>query len=215
MNAVELFHQDGRPAGVWYCGKCKCIVGDRTGGKDAAEKCCEPSKCEQCGAEVERYWRSCGECRRKNEVKREQERFALSKKLTLDEWGASDVCDNMLMHPTADKWFRDLDDFEEWLSCDSGRVRPSYLWCSEHIRWRPDASGDLRDRLHDNFHEDAADDISDDEYKRLDDMVNAWWQENRVISYEPDYSRCVLLAELSSDAAHEPADGHAPPKDEA
>lgn len=61
------------------------------------------------------------------------------------------------------------------------------------MAWKPDASGYIADQLHDNFHEDAGDDITDAEWKRLDAFVDEWWEKQGVVSYQPDFSRCVLL----------------------
>jgi len=64
-KAIELFVQDGTPAGVWYCPKCKRVGGDL----GQVEQCCEPRICE-CGAECERSWTSCQDCRDKRSRER-------------------------------------------------------------------------------------------------------------------------------------------------
>lgn len=38
MNATELFHSDGKTAGVWYCAECRVVHKDQPG----AEQCCKP-----------------------------------------------------------------------------------------------------------------------------------------------------------------------------
>lgn len=214
MNAQQLLMPDGKPSGVWMCGACTCLVGrsnatiplEPDGKMPSPEKCAEivrlqavrccDYRCEVCSARCKQYHRLCdahaAEQSNERERAREAARFEKATKLTVDEWGKSDAAE-LLYDNRCDKWFRDLDDAEEWYADDEERERPAYLWCSDVIRWKPDASGYIGDRMHDHFHEDACDEIAGAEWKRLDEFVDKWWEEQGVVSYEPDFSRCVLL----------------------
>lgn len=56
MNAIELFHQDGKATGVYYCEQCREV----SHSKSNAERCCKP--CE-CGKPVRsRGYIRCDEC---------------------------------------------------------------------------------------------------------------------------------------------------------
>lgn len=204
MNAVELQLPGGAPSGVFACGKCGIISsGSHVRGTDTvirerlqrlANECCAPPTCADCGKVREKnYYVVCDRCKEKRDAGREVERFEKAKKLTVEEWSASASADCFLLDDRCDKWFRDLDDAEEWYADDAERERSAYLWCTTPVKWKPDASGDIADRMHDHYSEDACEGISDAEYKRLDEFVNQWWEEQGVVSYEPDYSRCVLL----------------------
>lgn len=73
MNAVELFHQDGRSAGVYYCGRCRIVR--KT--VEQAESCCQPRHCEKCGNEIDEQYRSvCEDCRHEERMQKETERLA-------------------------------------------------------------------------------------------------------------------------------------------
>lgn len=217
MDAVELLLPESKPSGVWMCRKCRVLaaschspvqVGDREttweekseSARKRAERCCNPT-CDKCGAKCRPEYRLCEPCdalkRAEDARRREARLFEKATKLTVDEWGKSDAAE-WLFDDRCDKWFRDLDEAEEWYADDEERERPAYLWCSVPIRWKPHASDDIASQMHDHFHEDASDDIPDAEWKRLDAFVNEWWAEQGVVSFEPDFSRCVLLPPLAS-----------------
>ncbi len=84
MNATELFHQDGRSAGVFYCGKCNNFAGSR----ETAEACCVPKKCQACSAVVEkaraRFHTVCQACEDAARLIENAKRFEEATKLT--EW---------------------------------------------------------------------------------------------------------------------------------
>lgn len=218
MNAVELLLPGGKPSGVFMCGQCHRIESyngvparfpnPEVSWKDdekvtsqhaewmreRAEGCCRPTLCNRCMKPSGRqYVMICGGCAVIQEHEREVEKFTAAVKLTVEQWGASDAAE-MLYDSLCDKWFRDLDDAEEWYADDEERTRPAYLWCSKVISWKPDASGDIGDRMHDLFNEDACNDITQAEWDKLDAMVTKWWEEQGVVGYDPDFSRCVLLS---------------------
>ena len=71
-NAIELYHADGKSAGVYYCEKCRRVSQK----KEHAEKCCKPTKCRYCGKDSGgKDCLACPACERKNEAIREAARF--------------------------------------------------------------------------------------------------------------------------------------------
>lgn len=204
VNAIELL-ANGEPTGAWMCSKCRQVIsyGSHTHNselaKNGAERCCGP--CERCGKARGRYTVShCDSCRqdiyRENAAKLESERYAKARKLTVAEFLASDAAEHMLYHDAAAKWFRDLEEAEDYFA-DDDRARPEYLWIGKPADWEPCVSDDIGGQMDDQFHEDAASEIDSEEWKRLDAFVGEWWSANRPRSFTTDYSRCVLLGEAS------------------
>ena len=87
MNPVELFHEDGKSAGVYYCSKCEKITGK--GSHKQAEDCCEPYICKYCSlpvdSEVEgKYKMVHYACQEKADFDKQQETMNKAKKL--EDW---------------------------------------------------------------------------------------------------------------------------------
>src|SRR5678816_2583587 len=87
MNPVELFHADGKSAGVFYCGTCRIVARDREG----AEVCCKPWQCKTCGKEVPRFHGECHECIHERYRKQSEEKLEKAEKL--ETW------DGPVFHP--------------------------------------------------------------------------------------------------------------------
>lgn len=206
MNAVQLLNPNGSPSGVWACGKCGSLHGHTTTktGYDSefnlqrAQVCCD-RRCLDCNAPLERLspYAVCRGCLPRRDERQRNERFKKATKLTVEEWGKSGA-GPMLYSEILDRWFDDLDGVDEWVEDgdeDEPRERPAYLWCTVPMKWEPDVGGDLADQMHDNLGEDTPDQIPGAEWKRLEHFVSEWWAKNKVASYQPDFSRCVLLPE--------------------
>ncbi|GAB5444397.1 MAG: hypothetical protein Fues2KO_47460 [Fuerstiella sp.] len=71
MKAFELFHKDGRSAGIWACGECRIVRKD----KSDAELCCKQWKCQRCSDEVDRFRTLCNSCQRIRSDEKMQERL--------------------------------------------------------------------------------------------------------------------------------------------
>lgn len=121
MNAIELFHQDLKPAGVFYCGECRIVAKS----KQLADLCCAGYKCDLCGVECGRTWLRCEPCRQKEEIRRESERFTKAEKVT--QWDGPVFSDG---HGCSDGYFSSVDDLRDWFDGE-GEPLPEYVWtCS-------------------------------------------------------------------------------------
>jgi hypothetical protein len=214
VNAVEMLMPDGARSGLWLCGKCHHlsawngtpalfptdpgVTADQREKNSAwmrehAERCCRPTTCRDCGEPTgKQYYSVCPACMRRSEEEKERALFQKAAKLTVAEW-AADAGGGWLYDGRADKLFRDPDEAEEWYADDPGRTRPAHLWCTTPIAWKPDASGWLADAMHDRYHEGAVDGIDAAEWKRLDELVLRWWEEQGVEGFDVDHTRCVVL----------------------
>jgi len=177
MNAIELYHHDGKSTGVFYCTECRCVK--RT--KEEADKCCEPTKCQYCGKESGRqYYLSCESCDRANQDKEEAERFDKAEKKT--EW------DGWVYYE--DEYYESVEYYLE--SCDDLPV-PAYVWACKENHFAVADVSDITDRIEENGYED----FDGDDLKGLDDLKAAIEKFNEankdVVSYEPDYGVAILL----------------------
>lgn len=102
VNATQLFHQDGTPAGVWYCGKCRYARRE----EDEAERCCQPHTC-PCGAEAPQGWTICSDCERTKRAVHERAVSDAAGKCGIDDYKGEIVF--------VDDWdsYLDLDELDD------------------------------------------------------------------------------------------------------
>lgn len=194
MNAIELYHQDGKSTGVFYCTQCRCVK--RT--KEEADKCCEPTKCQYCGKESGRqHYLACESCDRANQAKKEADRFEKAEKKT--EWGGW-----VYLEGTGrDGYSESLSDFwDNWESDhDEGDEKPAYVWACKKNHFAVADVSDITERIADDGYEDFdADDLNG--LEELKAAIEKFNEANKdVVSYEPDYGVAILLnADLRQDA---------------
>jgi len=84
MNAFELYNENGKPTGVWACGKCRRLTLQYVSGevpnkntRESAEACCRPLLC-GCGKEIGKYpgTSECDQCRSARWQKEMAEKYA-------------------------------------------------------------------------------------------------------------------------------------------
>ncbi len=186
MNAIELYHQDGKSTGVFYCTKCRCVK--RT--KEEADKCCEPTKCQYCGKESgHQNYLCCDTCKEINEAKKEADRFEKAEKKTAwDGWVYLDGTGR-------DGYSESIEDFwENWENdADESAEKPKYVWACKKNHFAVADVSDITERIADNGYEDFDVDTLDglDELKAAIEKFNDANKE--VVSYEPDYGVAILL----------------------
>jgi hypothetical protein len=185
MNATELFHKDGRPAGVFYCGECRIIFKDAS----SAELCCGSYKCEDCGKGTgSRSWLVCDGCRSERDRKRELERFERAEKLTdWDGWVYDEGSGRNGYHQSV----ADLLEFYE----DEERQPPEYVWACDSTAFATLGIDRVKDWILDGG--DAYEDFDPDDLNGLEELSRALEKFNEanaaVLSYHPNYKRAVLV----------------------
>jgi len=190
MNAIELYHADGKPCGIYHCEKCRIVHRE----KQLADECCLPRICE-CGAECPQYYTVCDDCRRKKDIARERARFDAAEKLTA--WSGP-VCE-----PHGDRYARNIDELLDLLDEDE---TPEYVWtCSErpvcHLDYDSIIEGATSDAYED-FDPGSLD--GEAELMKALEVFNAANKENVV--WEPDYKKALVLEAAGRAAAEGSAD---------
>lgn len=194
MNATELFHKDGRPAGVWYCGKCRLSFSHR----EPAEQCCLPNPCVVCGKPCERmFYTTCDSCRSAQRIAREHERYTKAVKLT--EWDGWVYVEDMGFQ---DGYFQDIDELE--LYClEDGAELPRYAWtCSTKPLVHVEA-----DDIYYCVFMDSEEDRERYRIKGFEEIgkaVGAFNEANKhLLTYQPDFTRCVLMKQAQANEINE------------
>lgn len=174
------------------CGKCGKVhlpmiyvaTPDRAmaAARQAADECCVPRKCEDCGGDTERSWLVCGDCREKRERAKSRERFEAATVVPWDnEAGA------VLYDEEHDRWIIDVEDAED-------ADPPTRYAYATNPRPLTINGEDLIERELEEHYDDAADQISAPERAELQEFLDGWCQRTGIVSYFPDYSRVVVFS---------------------
>lgn len=190
MSAVELFHQDGKTAGIWYCSECRVVHATET----RATLCHGQAIC-SCGKPVERPgYKSeaiCDACdmaaRDAKRCAAESKRFAKAVKIPQAEYSGPVFADGI-----GPEWFEELDQYLEYVE-DEEVAFPPYVWAAKPRSLRKVDTSDVTESLLDDMWEDA--DESDlNGVVELAEALDAFNAANEsVVIFDVDYSRAVLL----------------------
>jgi hypothetical protein len=191
-HAVELFHQDGKSAHIFYCSKCGVVHST----KIAADQCHGNAICEKCGGKV-KYGVVCDDCQheefKERERAKEAENFEKAEKIAAKGYEGFVFCDGASHN---DGYFESVEDFIDWAEdeYEDPSQCPVYVWaCNSHPPRRVDLS-DITSNLLDDMWEDA------DEYDlngipELQAAIDAFNEANKtILIYETDYTRAVMLS---------------------
>jgi len=195
-HAIELFHQDGHSAQVWYCSKCRCVA--KT--KEEADRCCGPRFC-SCGATLHsQYAIQCNDCDnrkwKEQAAKDEAERFAKATKIAESDWAGEQCYYN-------DHYFDSPEEFREWAENEFSETEqlPAYIWNARNQGVRKANREDLIDDILSDLWEDAAEDDLNG-ITELQAAIDAFNQANEsVCCWMVDFSTAIVLSEASKDAA--------------
>ena len=190
MNTTELFHQDGRSAGVFYCGECRLV--HRT--KELTDQCCAPNKCSICGKDKERYYTKCPACLHLAELQKEQERFEKAEKLTKwDGWVYLEGTGSDGYSESVDAFIEDWED-----NHDENEPLPAYVWTCEENHFVNASVEDITQQMADSAYEHW----EPDSLKGLPELQTALDKFNEAnkdaVSFQPDYKVALLLAPIKT-----------------
>ena len=128
MNAVELFVQSGKSAGVFACGQCKIIHKTQSD----ADQCCD-WKCSKCGAKTERFSNQCSGCWDVVRAEGHAKRLAAAELVT--EYDGWICCDSGC--GSQDGYFPSIEDYVDYIydegwgdpESDDHPERPQFVYC--------------------------------------------------------------------------------------
>jgi hypothetical protein len=193
MKAKQLFQATNggfKDSGVWHCGECLTVWGDRYKAgaatvQEAAEACCKPSRC-PCGKECDRGWLKCDECQNRERWEKTQKAIAAATKVeSWDGWvsdpyggGHSDGYFESLQAMV--EWYEDRDEPDEEM--------PAFAFLTTEIPFSVDLGGAIENALEEHY-EDARDDLNGE--ADMIKAVNEWAAKQTVKSYQEDRTRAI------------------------
>jgi hypothetical protein len=194
VNAFDLVRAGTDDPIAAACGKCGLVHSPKiyfappdramAAARQAADDCCTPRKCEDCGKETEgRGWLVCGRCRTERVQLQEQARFDAA---TVVPW--DDAAGAMLWDEENDRWISDGDAPED----DEPPTR--YAYATTPLALHINADNIIADALENGeHHDDAGDEIVPAERAELQSFLDGWCERTGVVSHFPDYSRVVVF----------------------
>ncbi len=187
MSAVQLFHEDGTPAGVWYCSECR--RGLKT--QEQAESCCEPRTCQRCGGDTQKYFAVCSVCQRRERDEKAAAKLAAAELVPdYDGW----VWANGRGHN--DGFFQDIDELLDHLMDYPDEDRPEFVHCCRPRQLAVDLS-DILERLDENGWEEMTEHASGvDEFSKAIDAFNEANADTFTV-WEIDTKRKVAVPTLA------------------
>lgn len=190
MNATQLFHADGKPSKVFFCGKCRMTAATQ----ENAEQCCQNYKCQHCGVDTgSRSWLSCDACRRKIEDEAERRRFEKAEKVT--SWDGPIYCEGLGYN---EGFFESVEDLWDYLGdeeeLETGeRKAPEYVWTCD---CKPICSLDY-DEIIENATQDAHEGWEPDQLtgaEALKSALDAFNEANKEqVGWEPNFKKALLI----------------------
>lgn len=185
MSAIELFHQDGHSAGVFYCSNCRSVRDTQA----MAEGCCGDRLC-ACGKPTKsRYAEQCRECDskawRERMAREEMERYEKAVKINAADYDGDQVF-------WGDKYFDSVDDAVEHAE-SGGMPIPEYVWATKDQGVRKARIEDLLDQVIESMWEDADyDDLNG--IPELEKAISEFNEANSgVVVWMVDFSTAILI----------------------
>lgn len=164
---------------VYRCMKCGSLYYSY----EAAETCCGPKTCKECGKEIP-YWRElCYECRDKR-------LFDEAKKIHLEDYKGSYVYDYI-----SEDYFSSIDDLIDFYHAKEEEL-PKYCYACTPISYSLDIYSVIEDSIVDLYeeYEEVMDSLVD--LDKLEAFVEEWNKKQVDICYEQDQSTVILLDDI-------------------
>ena len=186
IEAIELFHQDGQPAGIWYCSQCRAVFPE----KGQAEACHGTRLC-ACGKlAANRYSESCQECEskawRERMVREEMERYEKATKVPAAKWNGDQVFWDGCYFETVDEAIEHAE--------SGGMPTPKYIWAARNQGVPRADIEDLLTNVLDSMWEDAdMDDLNG--VQELEAAIAVFNEANKgVVVWMVDHSTAIVLS---------------------
>lgn len=180
------------------CYKCP-VCGVTYLSKGTAEKCCETRKCESCGKVLpdgKKYaYTKCVECREKDEIEKEKQRFSKAIKYTIETAPAQkSECYFSSVFGENEGYFFELEELHDY--CDSENIPvPKYCYGTDKYQIDIDVDSVVENAC-EELYDDAMSSISDEDLNELRTMTAKWCEkQSGTITYEVDYNCAILLNE--------------------
>ena len=184
-KVLELVLKNTDEVVAWACGVCKYTRHSY----QEAELCCKPYICEVCNSTCSTQY-FCSDCTKKKSQEREQKQYDEAKKVTygdyLGEWIYCDCCC---------EYFADVDSFLD--SHQDHESIPTWVWGTTESNFDLDAERIISDQLESqDFYEGAFDSIPRNEIYKLQLFMDNWRTDNKLLSYQADFSTVVQLDDI-------------------
>jgi hypothetical protein len=164
---------------LWTCGECGTIH-SYYNSQTEANKCCLQPHC-ACGEKIPKYWSECTNCQnRKIEARR------IAESVEINE------CSGTVYSDTADRYWSDLDEFEDWMANAEMEDIPEWLYtCKIKKFGKLYASNVIEHELCE--HHDGAE---CNDLDGLQKLLDVWVTKQTLESYFPDYSKRISVTKI-------------------
>lgn len=185
MNPYELLNPQGKPCGVFCCGKCNTVLA-----KELADKCCVPCKC---GNEPRnRFEAECFDCYKERLAARRRESLEKAEEI---EWDGDFFLLSDDLPNSRDGWYPSPEEVAEeiyWRKQeDPDFEAPKFAFASTCRHSRLDLDYAIERMLEDTYDDaELKDESAVEELRKHVDAFNAI---NEVVYFEPDYKHKVRI----------------------
>ena len=184
-TAIELFHVDGKPSGIWYCSECRSIHNQQR----TAQSCHGITHCEECKKELgsrQPYYKThCEDCDNKKWREKksadEFQKYTKAVKIKASEYTGPQVFFNGHYYETVED------------AIDQCEEPPEYVWAAKDIGLKKATMEYLVDQILEEAWEDAdIDDLNGTEELQI--AIDSFNEANSGISvYMVDYDEAIVL----------------------
>lgn len=194
MKPAELTIRGSNETAVYACRACGSLHSPgiyvvnsedaHAAARRAAENCCEPRKCGDCGIEIGKSRARCERCALVFRLK-------AARRTELDPLDRTAVFSPGVGGSWGDGYSGSFAELKSYCE-DAGRALPAYVHPCVPQPLEIDPEGVIEQAV-DDMHEGAADEIVDRE--ELVRFLQAWNAKQSCVGYHPDVSRIVVLDE--------------------
>lgn len=188
MNPERLHFADGKPANVWFCTSCRLVSRDQK----AAQECCT---CPGCGGKIKRPSYLCADCHTKQVQEQDAKRAAAAAALTERR-----VAKAAPLEDSDEYVFRDDKDDEASFGEREDMIGEAeeedapgtriVFWAAKPLYPHKIDARDIADQATEGLHESAVENVVG--LDELQAALDAWFEKQPPVSYEPDYRRCLV-----------------------